>query len=373
MSHTQAPQRLAIFLATSGHSGVDRVMKNLIPEIASRDIQVDLLHVESHGPYLESIPENVQIIKLGSRHTYTSLWPLVRYLKKARPGALLSDKDKVNRVALIAKKLAGVDTRVSVRNGTTVSIDMQKRKPLDRRIHHWSMHSLYRGAHAILAPSQGAADDLARFADIDPKRVTAVPSPVIRPDMEQRAAEQPKHPWIPLKVPIILGIGEFSPRKDFATLVRAFAHVRQDREARLILLGEGKQRKNLELLAAELGIDKDVSLPGFCDNPHSYLRRADCFTLTSRFEGSPVVLMEAIGVGTPSVACDCPSGPRETLDNGRYGKLCPVGDDVAVAQAILETLDNPPDRAMLQEAGLRYTVGKSADAYLAALGFEVDQ
>jgi len=372
VSSTLNPQRLAVFLATSGHSGVDRVMKNLIPEIASRGIQVDLLHVENHGPYLEPIPDNVNLIKLGSAHTFTSLLPLVRYLKRVQPDALLSDKDKVNRIALIAKRLARVNTRVGVRNGTTVSVDVKKRKPLDQKLHYWSMHSLYRGAHAILAPSQGAAEDLARFADIDPARVTAVPSPVIRPDLEQRASETPDHPWFPSEIPIILGIGELGPRKDFATLIRAFAKVRQQRAARLIILGEGRQRKNLEQLAQELGVTDDVSLPGFNNNPYCYLRQSDVFALTSRFEGSPVVLMEAIGVGTPSVACDCPSGPRETLDNGRYGKLCPVGDVDAVAEALLATLDNPPTRQELQQAAQRFTVEKSADAYLRALGFEVN-
>ncbi len=374
VTHLPTPSptpKLAIFLATSGHSGVDRVMKNLIPEIASRGIKVDLLHVEKHGPYLDSIPDNVEIIKLGSAHTYTSLLPLIRYLKKVRPNALLSDKDKVNRIALIAKKLANVNTRVGVRNGTTVSIDMQKRDKLGQRMHYWSMHSLYRGAHAILTPSQGAADDLAQFAGIDPARVTAVPSPVIRPDLKEKSEQQPDHPWLPSDSPIILGIGELSPRKDFATLIRAFAKVRKLRKARLIILGEGKQRDNLELLATELGITNDVSLPGFSDNPYCYLKQASVFVLTSRFEGSPVVLMEAIGVGTPSVACDCPSGPRETLDNGRYGKLCPVGDDSAIAQAIIETLDKPPKSSELQQAAQRYTVEKSADAYLKALGFEM--
>ena len=178
-TRVNTPPTIAVFLCTSGHSGVDRVMKNLIPEITSRGYRIDLLHVENHGPYLDPLPPGVHRIELGSSHTFTSLLPLVRYLKRQRPAVLLSDKDKVNRVALLAKKLAGVETRVCVRNGTTVSIDMQHRGWLDRKLHYWSMHSLYRGAHAILFPSQAAAEDMARFADIDPQRVTAVPSPVV--------------------------------------------------------------------------------------------------------------------------------------------------------------------------------------------------
>jgi len=348
-------------------------MKNLIPEIAMRGFQVDLLHVKNHGPYLDSPQPGVNLIELGSSHTYTSLLPLAHYLKKHSPQALLSDKDKVNRVALLAKKLAGVETRVCVRNGTTVSIDMQYRGWLDRKLHYWSMHSLYRSAHAILLPSQAAAEDLAHFANIDPKRVTAIPSPVVTTQLQQLAEQQPNHPWLPGNgTPLILGVGELGARKDFSTLIRAFAKVREKRPARLLILGKGRQHQQLEQLATELGVAEDVNLPGFIANPYCYLNHADLFVLSSKYEGSPVALMEAQGVGVPAVATDAPSGSREILDNGRYGKLCPVGDSDCIADAILETLDNPLPRKLLQQAAQRYSTKISADAYLRAMGFEVD-
>ena len=361
--------KLAIFLSTSGHSGVDRVMKNLIPEIAQRGVQVDLLKVKNHGPYLESVPHDVNVIELGSKHTYTSLFPLVRYLKTNRPDALLSDKDKVNRVALIAAKLAGATTKVSVRNGTTVSIDLKKRGWLDQKLHYFSMHSLYRRAHAILVPSQGSADDLAQVANIPAGRVTAVPSPAATAELFSKAKANVEHSWFQDKQnPVIIGVGELSPRKDFATLVRAFAQVRQQRACRLFILGKGKQQKNLEALIEELNIEQDVTLAGFDDNPYRYMARADLYVHSSRFEGSPVALMEAVALGTPCVSTDCPSGPRETLQNGRYGKLVPVGDANAMAAAIVESLENPMPREEVKKAAAPFTVEASATAYLNALG-----
>ena len=373
MNTPDTVKKLAIFLSTSGHSGVDRVMKNLIPEIARRGIRIDLLKVKNHGPYLESVPEGVRIVELGSSHTYTSLMPLVRYLKTHQPEAMLSDKDKVNRVALIAAKLAGVNTKVSVRNGTTVSVDLKKRGWFDRKAHYISMHYLYRKAHSILTPSRGAADDLAQVANIPADRVTAVPSPAATPELYDKAKENIDHPWFAdATTPVIIGVGELSPRKDFATLIHAFAQVREQRPCRLFILGKGKQYKPLTELIKQYELEQDILLAGFDKNPYRYMTRADLYVHSSRFEGSPVALMEAVALGTPCVSTDCPSGPRETLQNGRYGKLVPVGDVDAMAHAILESLANPMPRDEVKKAAERFTVEASATAYLKALGIVTD-
>ena len=367
-NHLQS-QKLAIFLSTSGHSGVDRIMKNLIPEIASRGIHVDVLKVKNHGPNLEEIPEGVQIIELGSSHTYTSLPPLVRYLKANQPDALLSDKDKVNRVALIATKLADVKTKVSVRNGTTVSVDLKKRGWLDRKAHYLSMHYLYRNAHAILAPSRGAADDLAKCANISPNKVTSIPNPVVTDKVLELGNTPPTHPWLKEKnSPFIVSVGELSPRKDFATLISSFALVHKQTKAKLVILGEGKQRQHLEELIKELNIENEVSLPGFCDNPYSYMKHADLFVMSSRWEGFGNVLAEALAFGTPCVSTDCPSGPSEILQNGKYGKLVPVGDSEAMASSIIASLENPIPRQETQKGATAFTVETCATAYLNALG-----
>jgi glycosyltransferase involved in cell wall biosynthesis len=362
---------LAIFLATSGHSGVDRVMRNLIIEFAGRGLTIDLLRIANHGPYLDEIPPGVHLVDLGTAHVSTAFWPLARYLRRRRPAALMTDKDRVNRMALWARRLTGVPTRVAVRVGTTVSENLARRGVVKRWLQYASIRLFYPWADAILVPSHGAADDLARVGRLDPRRISVVPSPIAGERLLAQAAEPAPHPWFDdPAVPVVLGVGELCARKDFATLIRAFARLHAERPCRLMILGEGRQRAQLEALVRELDLEADVAMPGFVSNPYAYMARAAMFVLSSRCEGSPVVLMEALAVGVPVVSTDCPSGPREILHGGDVGPLAPIGDDVALARAMAETLAHPPTATELRAAAEPFSIGVSADRYLAAVGLE---
>lgn len=361
---------LVIFAATSGHSGVDRVLRNLVPAIARLGVRIDVLGIEGHGPAFTELPDGVRHLPLGASHVNTAVPALIRYLKAERPAAMMSDKDRVNRAALFARWMARVPTRVGVRQGTTVSINLASRRTSDRLVQTASMRWLYPHADAVLVPSKGAAEDIATFARLPASKIHVVPSPIVTPTLKLRAREGVEHPWFaPEAPPVILGVGELSERKDFATLLRAFARVRQARECRLMILGEGRRRKELEALAAELGVSDDVALPGFVVNPYPYMAAASVFALASRWEGMPVVLIEALGLGRPCVACDCPSGPDEVLDGGRVGPLVPVQDDAAFAAGLLQQLDAPTPREQSMSAVADYTDEASARAYLSALGF----
>ena len=363
---------LALFAATSGHSGVDRIVANLLPALAGLGLRIDLLNIRGHGPRLDPVPDGVRVVDLGRAHVWPALPALVAYLKRERPRVLLSDKDKVNRAALAARALAGGDTRAFVRLGTTVSHNLASRPWFDRAVQTLSMRSLYRFAAGVLVPSQGVAGDFAAFTGLLRARIHVVPNPVVTPHMQALAAGAPGHPWLTDGgAPVILGVGELSARKDFATLLRAFARLRRQRPCRLLILGEGRRRERLLALAAELGVADDLALPGFVANPYPAMRAAAAFALTSQWEGLGIVLVEALALGTPVVACDCPSGPREVLADGRYGPLVAVGDDAALAAALAGLLDAPPPPALLAEAAAPYTVEASARAYARALGLEL--
>lgn len=367
---TTHPPDLAIYLATSGHSGVDRIMRNLLPEFVTHGLRVDLLKIREHGPDWGELPPGARLIDLGARHVNSSLPALVRYLRRHRPAALLSDKNRLNRNALWARKLAGVNTRVVIRMGTTVAKNLERRGLWARYGEYATIRLFYRLADAIITPSRGAAEDLARIAGLPHDAVTAIPSPVIHPEMLAAAEQSVPHPWFAdRRMPVILGVGELCARKDFSTLIHAFAIVRQHRPCRLLIGGEGRQRNELLALAQALGVAQDVDLPGFLDNPYAYMRQASVFALTSICEGSPVVLMEALAFGTPVVATDCPSGPREILQDGRYGHLVPVGDAHLMADRLMETLSRPLPRERLIEASAPYSVSNSARQYLNILGF----
>jgi len=362
------PPRIAIFLATSGHSGVDRIMRHLIPEIARRGYRVDLLQVRGHGPYLDALPQNVTRIDLAHRHTYSCLPALVRYLRRQRPLLLLSDKDRVNRTALLARWLSGTGTPLIFRLGTTVSINLASRSRFDRWLQRTSMGRLYRFSQRVLVPSRGVADDLSAYTGLPPEKIRVVPSPGIPDDLFNQTLPLPDHSWFRERErPVILSAGELGARKDFATLLRAFALLRARRPCRLVIIGRGKQREQLLELAGTLGIREDVDLPGFVENPYPYMAHADLFAFSSRWEGLGLVLVEALALGTPVVATDCPSGPAEILQQGRFGRLVAVGDAAALARAMETTLDEAKPREFLQQAASPYTVSAATDAYLSAM------
>jgi glycosyltransferase involved in cell wall biosynthesis len=361
--------RLAVFAATSGHSGVDRILTNLITQWAAWGLRVDLLQVRRHGPTLSSLPTGVRCIDLGTAHVNSALPALVRYLRRERPRALLADKDRVNRIAILARRLAGTPTVLAVRLGTTVSVNLASRGPLERWLQRLSIRYLYRLADRIIVPSNGVASDLVERLGVGRARIQVAHSPIVSARLEALARAAVDHPWLaPGEPPVILGVGELGARKDFGTLIRAFALVRTERPCRLIILGRGRQRERLLALAAELGVGEVVDLPGFVANPYPYMRQAALFALTSRWEGLGIVLVEALACGTPAVSTDCPSGPREILEPCCPQALVPVGDHLALARVIGETLAQPPARAGLVERAQDFSISVSARVYLAALG-----
>jgi glycosyltransferase involved in cell wall biosynthesis len=231
------------------------------------------------------------------------------------------------------------------------------------------MRLIYRWADRVIAVSQGVAEDTLRITGLPPERVTVVHNPVITPALYEQSRAPCGHPWIeePDR-PVVLAAGRLTRQKDFATLIRAFARVRDRRSCRLIVLGEGGLRGELERLAERLGVTPDLDMPGFTPNPYAFMRRAHLFVLSSAWEGSPNVLTEALALGTPVVATDCPSGPREILDGGRIAPLVPVGDHQALAAAMGTVLGAPPAREGLRAAAADYTAAASARRYLEALG-----
>ena len=362
---------IAIFAATSGHSGVDRVIANLVHQFDAWGIRVDLLRVRNHGPDLSPhAMRNVNVVDLGSSHVASSLPGIVRYLRRERPAALLSDKDRVNRTAIIARAWARVDTRLAVRLGSTMSVNLARRSVWNRWVQETSIRRLYPSADCVIVPSQGVADDLVSYLGVPPERIRVVRSPVLTQSLLAQAKEPVDHPWFaPGEPPVILGVGELSFRKDFQTLLRAFSLVRRQRPCRLVLLGRGRYRDALLALAEELGVAADVDLPGFRTNPYRFMANARLFVLSSRWEGMPVVLIEALACRTPVVATDCPSGPREVLGENPVGALVPVGDHEGMAEAIAAWLDRPVPESVFERAVAAYRIEASACAYLEALGF----
>ncbi|WP_198038372.1 glycosyltransferase [Skermanella stibiiresistens] len=364
----EAPFRIAVFLQDLYGGGAERVMLALATGIARRGIPVDLVLVRREGAYVEDIPANVRVIELGSRRTVNSVMALARYLKRERPTVLLTALVHVNIAALLARLIAGGSTRIAITEHNQISRNMGPTASSTVRMAYRLVPYLYPRAARIIAVSAGVADDLTRFARIKRSRIEVAHNPVVTEDLLTRAAQPVNHPWLAEgEPPVILGVGRLSEQKDFANLLRAFARLRASRPARLMILGEGKLRPELERLADELGIAADVQLPGFVDNPMAFMAKASLFVLSSRFEGLPTVLIEAIACGTNVVSTDCPSGPSEILEGGRLGGLAPVGDPEALARAMGEALENPVPAALLRAKADEFTADRAVDRYLELL------
>ena len=359
--------RLTVLMSFSGAGGVERMVMNLIREFARKGVQVDLLVIRAQGPHLHNIPDNVRLIRLKSSHTLPAIPELIKYLKSTQPKAMLVAKDRAGRAALIARKLAGREdkTKIVVRLGTNLSTALDKKPALSRWFRTAPMQRLYKTVDNIVAVSEGVRQDTLTLTGLDPSRVIVIRNPVITPDMQLAINEPVNHPWLnDENIPVLMGVGRLSLQKDFVTLINAFAEVSKVRHCRLIILGDGGMRDELESLVDTLGVSEDVLMPGFQENPYAWLKSAKVFVLSSLWEGSPNVLTEALALGIPSVATRCPSGPDEVLQDGKYGELVPMQDVEAMSVAILKTLDDPLPAKTIKEAVTEYRVEISAQHYL---------
>ncbi|MBK1648833.1 glycosyltransferase [Rhabdochromatium marinum] len=369
------PTRLAIFAATSGHSGVDRIVQNLTRQFDVWGLGVDLLHVRKHGPTVDGVGlSQARVIDLGTAHVATALPALVKYLRRERPVALLCDKDRVNRTAIVARHIARVPTQLGVRLGTAVSVNLAERGSFERFVQRLSMRHLYPLADRIIVPATAVKQDLQEFSGLPAAQIEVIRSPILTPTLHTLATQPVPHPWLAAgEPPVIMGLGELSYRKQFETLLQAFALVRRQRPCRLMILGRGRRRDTLLKLAHTLNIEQDMQLPGFQTNPYAYLSRARIFVLSSLWEGLPVALIEALGLQVPVVATDCPGGSAEVLTDTRCGTLVPRQDHQAMASAIHHWLDARPNPQALAATLAPYQVEQSAAAYLRALGIQISE
>jgi glycosyltransferase involved in cell wall biosynthesis len=335
---------IAFYLPSLRGGGAERVIINLVEGITARGLPVDVVLAAAEGTFLDRLPPSVRVVDLRAGRVLRSFGPLVRYLRRERPKALVSSLTHANVIALVAARLARRGTPVIATVHNTMSESTPQQRSLLPGLWPTLVRTCYPWASCVVAVSRGAADDLAHTTGLARDEIEVVYNPVITSSLMSLAQQRSDHPWLASgQPPVILGVGRLTRQKDFPTLVRGFAEVRRRRPVRLIILGEGEDRPALEALAAELGVASDVALPGFRDNAATYMAGAALFVLSSAWEGLPTVLIEALAAGAQVVSTDCPSGPREILQGGRLGALVPVGDPAALAAAMADALDAPAD------------------------------
>ena len=259
-------------------------------------------------------------------------------------------------------------TRIVVSVHSTLSIEVRQAKSWRGKILPWFINRSYPYADAIVAVSTGVAEDLSRITAINYKKIRIIYNPVVTPQLLEKQLQAISHPWFQKnQPPVLLAVGRLTEQKDLVTLINAFAVIRKQKTCRLLILGEGALRAELEALIAKLKLAQDVLMPGFVDNPYAYMKQADVFVLSSAWEGLVTVLIEAMACGTPVVSTDCPSGSREILADGKFGQLVPVGDFKALAEAVFQTLEQQRHSGPLIKRANDFTQAASVKHYLEVL------
>jgi len=313
------------------------VTLNLVEGLLELGCEVDLVLFTATGNLLSTVPERANVMDLRCGRALRSPLPIMRYLRKRRPDVMVANMGHTNLVALLARFLSRVPTRLVLTEHLAVAPTADDFKDRAYRV---LARMAYRYAESVVAVSKGVAHSLVANVGLPKDSVEVIYNPVLTKRYWQALEAPVEHPWFAAdNPPVVLGVGRLVAQKDFPTLIQAFARVRETREARLMILGEGPDRSALESLIRELGLDGSVLLPGFASNPVALMASAAVFALSSVREGLPTVLIEALASGVPVVSTDCESGPHEILQGGRLGRLVPVGDVDALASAIVEALD----------------------------------
>lgn len=335
-------KKIAFFLPSMRGGGAERVMATLAREFANLGHDVDMILASAEGPYLSELGEGVRVISLNKKCVSYSLIDLVKYLKKEKPDVLLSSLNNANIVSIVAKKIANTKTRVIIRQANTLSLNQLNISGKIRvrdRVLPCLVRYIYPFADVIVAVSNGVKSDLIEYASIDEGKIAVIYNPVIDDHLYARALEDVEHPWLRDKSsPVVLSVGRLNRQKDYKTLIQAVEIVAKHVPIKLIILGEGGERKSLEMMVADKQMNDIVSMPGFVDNPFPFMKQADLFVLSSIFEGLPNVLIQSLALETPVLSTDCPSGPMEILENGILGDLVPISDSESMAKAILKNL-----------------------------------
>jgi glycosyltransferase involved in cell wall biosynthesis len=327
---------IAIFLSQDRDAdGAERVLVMIANALAEKGHPVEVVLLK--GKPLE-VSKKVKLVNLNSRRMWSSIPKLAGYMRGARPLVFLSVIVHANVAALMARRLAMVPTKCVITVENNIARASYEAPSRLVRAAYGLSRKVYPGADGIITMSRGLADELSQFAKIPRGRITAIYNPVLTPEFYEKVQEPVDHPWFQGDCPVILGVGRLTKQKDFATLIRAFKKVIEKRPAKLVILGKGRGRSELERLSEELGIKSEVDLPGYQANPYAFMARASVFVLSSAWEGFGNVVAEALAAGAPVVSTDCPSGPAEILANGKYGHLVPVGDPDKMACAILDVL-----------------------------------
>jgi glycosyltransferase involved in cell wall biosynthesis len=360
-------RRIAIVLPNLAGGGAERLSLDLAGEFIARGYAVDFVLLQKFGALLQLTPSKAQIHELGACRFRSVPLAFARYLRRRRPDAVIANMWPLTTTCVTGAILSRHAGRIVVVDHNPLSRQYAQRGRSTKLSMSASIGTLYRLADARIGVSSGVVDDLAAIGGISRTRFEVIYNPVpVRDAAAADALLVADAAWGAGQGARILSVGSFKAQKNQALAIRALARAPAEM-GRLLLLGDGPMRNELAALAAAEGVADRVIMPGFFADPSPFYRSADLFVLSSDYEGFGNVIVEALSFGLPVVSTDCPSGPAEILENGRYGRLVPVGDADALARAMGEALAATHDREALRRRARDFSLEAAADRYLALL------
>jgi glycosyltransferase involved in cell wall biosynthesis len=362
-------QEKSVLLICQGLTGggAEVSMLRLAENFSRRGYQVRIAVLKKAGELLETPLPDIRIDEIGGGRL-TCIPRLARYLRSPRPDAIISFMTYTNVVSIIAQILSASARKIVVTEHSVFSRSITIRGRVTK-LFYYLVPIVYRWASSIICVSRGVEDDLVSVTRLPRKLLTTIYNPVVTEDLLARSLEPADHPWLLEKTcPVILAVGRLERAKNYPMMFEALRRLRERFDCKLIVLGEGNLRGKLEAEIAQLHLSHSIDLLGFRANPMAFMRQADVFALSSDWEGLSNVLIEAMAVGCAVVSTDAPYGPREVLQNGHFGRLVPVGDSAAFAQALEDTLRQPGDPERRKEWARSFTVDACADRYLQLAG-----
>ena len=356
--------RISLLLPDVRGGGVERIRIVLAHEFARAGHEVEFVLMQARGELLDETREHFSVVDLATSRARALPLALSRYLRRRRPDALLAAMWPLTVIAPLAARLSGHRCKVLVSEHNSLSVQYRDWGRAHRVALRASMAVGYRLVDHRVGVSSGVANDIARLSGLRQDAFDVIHNPVPpRPEPSSEAIYNAEALWSGLKGSRIVTVGSMKAQKNHSLLLRAFA--RLDRpKARLMFVGDGAGRDAILSLAQDLGVADRVIVAGFHPDPTPFYKTADLFVLSSDYEGFGNVLVEALACGTPVVSTDCPSGPGEILDGGRFGRLVPVGNARAMAEAIDDALDAPADRDALVHRAADFAPEIAARKYL---------
>lgn len=368
---------IAFFLRNLDGGGAERAILALAKEIANRGRAVDFVVGDANSDYRSEVTSALHLEDFSTRSPLLVFLRLIAYLRRRKPTVVMSALDVANIMLVVAGKLAGYKGKTIVSQRAVIAASQSELHPARRMVTSFLQRICFRRADAVISNSRAAAYEMRALLGVPAERIVTIHN-AVDADRISRLASEPlgDHSFLRDRVPLIVSVGSLTKRKDMGTLIKAFANVRAQRQAHLVIIGKGPEGDQIETLISQLGLSGNVHLPGFDLNPYKWMAAAAVFVSSSTGEGFPNAIAEALALGRSIVATDCPGDTAELLEHGKWGRLVPVGDPRHMADAILAALDDPSPpngRIRVSDFSLASTVGAYLKVLLPGLGAEASQ